>query len=347
MTIHKGEKTQMKKFAALALALAMALSLAACGSTGSTANTSSGSGSAASSGSGDWTWDRNIEIVCPWGAGGGADTTLRTFATALEKEIGVKVIVNNKEGAGGTAGVAYTMQQPADGYTWLLCTQSPLLAQLTGASTTDVKGGITPVCQLVHDINVIVTGKDSPYSTFEELQDYIKQNPGKVKGGCMSITGLDGLCIKQAFNGDVEPVAYTEGAQLNSDVMAGHIALAVVGPAEIAPLVESGDVKPLLVCSEERMTTADFKDVECAGELGIDCYQGPYRGIFCANGTPDAAIKAFEAAAQKAVASDTFQSWATTQGLDQRQGWMGTQDFTKQWNDDITNLQSMVSTMTK
>lgn len=331
----------MKKFAALALALVMAFSLVGCGSK----STAAKSNSSTASSSDGWTWDHNIEIVCPWGAGGGADTTLRTFATALEKEIGVKVVVNNKEGAGGTTGVSYAEQQPADGYTWLLCTQSPLLAQLTGASTTDVKSGITPVCQLVHDTNVIVTGKDSPYSTFEELQAYIKKNPGKVKCGCMSITGLDGLCAKQAFSGDVEAVAYTEGAQLNSDVMSGHIALAVVGPAEIAPMIESGDVKPILVCSEKRMSMSGFKNCECAGDLKIDCYQGPYRGIFCAKGTPKAAVKAFEAAAKKAVASNDFQKWAKSQGLDQRQGWLGMKAFAKEWNGDITNLQKLVSTM--
>lgn len=49
----------------------------------------------------DWTFDRKIEIVCPWGAGGGADTTVREFATILEKKINQKVVVNNVSGAGG------------------------------------------------------------------------------------------------------------------------------------------------------------------------------------------------------------------------------------------------------
>lgn len=335
----------MKKFLALALSLTMALSLAACGSSASSAApAASGSGAAEAPA---WKFERNIEIVCPWGAGGGADTTLRTFAAALEKEIGVKVVINNKTGAGGTTGVEYAMQQPADGYTWLLCTQSPLLAQLTGAATTDVKGGITPVVRLVHDTNVIVTGKNSPYNTFAELQEYIKSNPGKVKAGCMSITGLDGVCVQQAFNGDVEAVAYTEGAQLNSDVMAGHISLAVVGPAEIQALVESGDVKPILVCSENRMTMNAFKDCESAGELGIDCYYGPYRGIFCANGTPAEAIAAFEAAAEKAVASSDFQNWAASQGLDQRPGWQNTADFTATWAADTADLEKLVAEISK
>lgn len=343
----------MKKLMAVVLTTGIVLSLAACGSNSNApAATPSAQSPAASkaeqssaaSEEESWTFERNIEIVCPWGAGGGADTTLRTFAAALEKEIGVKVVINNKAGAGGTTGVEYAMQQPADGYTWLLCTQSPLLAQLTGASNVDM-AGIEPVVRLVHDTNVIVTGKDSPYNNYKELVDYINANPGVVKAGCMTITGLDGLDVQLAFDGKVEPIAYSEGAQLNSDVMAGHIALASVGPAEIEALVASGDVKPILVCSEERMSTESFKDCECAGELGIDCYYGPYRGIFAAKGTPQAAIKAFEAAAEKAVASDTFQKWAASQGLDQRPGWQNTADFTATWNQDVENLSALVSTM--
>lgn len=343
----------MKKLFGMVLAIGLLCSMAACNAGSSKPAPASEKSAAAPSlqtqasetnetSDESWTFERNIEVVCPWGAGGGADTTLRTFAAALEKEIGVKVVVNNKAGAGGTTGVEYAMQQPADGYTWVLCTQSPLLAQLTGASNVDM-AGIEPVVRLVHDTNVIVTGKNSPYSNYKELMEYIDANPGVVKAGCMSITGLDGLCAQLAFDGKVEAIAYSEGAQLNSDVMAGHIALAVVGPAEIEALVASGDVKPLLVCSEERMKTESFQNVECAGELGLDCYYGPYRGIFAPVGTPEAAIKAFEAAAEKAVASDLFQNWAATQGLDQRPGWQNTAEFTATWTDDIENLSTLVA----
>ena len=177
----------------------------------------------------DWTWERNIEIVCPWGTGGGADTTLRAFATALESEIGVKVVVNNKSGAGGVTGVQFATSQPADGYTYLLCTQSPMLAQITGSTDFDVYGSIKPLCQLVHDVNVFVAGKDEPYNNMEELKEYLKANPGSVKCGVMTITGLDAACVQGAFDGEVEAVAYTEGSQLNADIVGGHINLGCEG----------------------------------------------------------------------------------------------------------------------
>lgn len=287
---------------------------------------------------GEWQWERNVEIVCPWGNGGGADTTVRTFATALEKELGVSVVVNNKSGAGGVTGVQFATSQPADGYTYLMCTPSPLLAQVTGATDFDVYGKIKPLVQMVHDCNILVAGKDAPYSNYKELMEYVKANPGKVKAGVMSITGLDGACVTAAFNGDIEAVAYTEGAQLNADVIGGHIGLAVCGPAEVDAMVESGDMKVIMSFTEQRLTMEGYENVECAKEIGLDVFYGPARGIFYTAGTPEAAIKAFEAAAAKALASETFQNWAKQEGLDQRQGYKNTADYQTAWDKDYADF---------
>ena len=55
-------------------------------------------------------------------------------------------------------------------------------------------------------------------------------------------------------------------------------------------------------------------------------------------GTPEPALKAFEAAAEKAIASEDFQKWAKGEGLDQRQGWKNTADFTAAWDADYKDL---------
>lgn len=318
----------MKKLVSVAMTAAMALSMAAATA-------------AAADEAESFEFDRKIEIVCPWGAGGGADTTAREFATLLEKEIGESVVVNNVSGAAGISGVQYAVNAPADGYTWLLCTPSPMLAQISGATEYDVYGNITPVCNLVWDCNIFVAGKDAPYNTYNELMDYVEQNPGSVQCGVMALTGLDGADVTAAFGDKVEAVGYSEGSQLNSDIIGGHIGLACVGPAEVLGMVQSGDMKPIMVCAEERMTIPEYADTECAGELGVECYYGPYRGIFAKNGTPEAAMKAMEAAADKVVNSDEFQEWAKAQGLDQRTGWMDTETYQKQWEADHDELSEL------
>ena len=337
----------MKKRAlSLALATVMAFGLAGCGSSdsGSAAPAETKEAGQVEAAAAGWEWERNIEIICPWGTGGGADTTLRTFATALEKELGVSVVINNKSGAGGVTGVQFATSQPADGYTYLLCTQSPMLAQISGATDFDVYGSIKPLCQLVHDCNIFVTAADAPYNNYSELKEYAAANPGSIKCGVLTITGLDAACVEAAFEGEVEAVAYTEGSQLNADVIGGHVNLACVGPAEVSAMVASGDMKVIMSCTEEKMTLEGYENVECAGELGLDCFYGPARGIFYVNGTPEEAIKAFEAAAEKAVSSDEFQNWAAQQGLDQRQGWLNTADYQTSWDNDYNDLSEMFGT---
>lgn len=331
----------MKKVITLVVTLAMlVMAFAGCGKTASSTAPSDASGSASSE-STEWTFERKVEIICPWGTGGGADTTVRTFATALEKELGVPVVVNNKSGAGGVTGVEFATSQPADGYTFLLCTPSPLLAQVTGATDFDVYGKIHPLCQLVHDCNILVASKDAPYNNYQELMDYVTANPGSVKAGVMTVTGLDGACVKAAFGDKIEAVAYTEGAQLNADVIGGHVGLAVVGPAEVAAMVQSGDMKVIMSFTEENLTMPGYENVEAAGKIGVESYFGPARGIFYTTGTPEGAITAFEAAAEKAVASETFQSWAKSEGLDQRPGWKNTADYTIAWEADYQQFVEM------
>lgn len=335
----------MKKVTTVIVALAMlVMALAGCGKTASSTAPSTASGNASSTASADnaeWKFERKIEIVCPWGNGGGADTTLRTFATALEKELGVSVVVNNKSGAGGVTGVQFATSQPADGYTFLLCTPSPLLAQVTGATDFDVYGKINPLCQLVHDCNILVASKDAPYNNYKELMEYVEANPGSVKAGVMSITGLDGACIQAAFGDKIEAVGYTEGAQLNADVIGNHVSLAVVGPAEVASMVQSGDMKVIMSFTQDKLTMPGYENVEAAGEIGVNSYFGPARGIFYTTGTPEGAVKAFEAAAEKAVASEDFQSWAKSEGLDQRVGWKNTTDYKTAWDADYDSFVEM------
>ena len=51
----------MKKLVCLAIALVMVLGLATCASA-------------------EFKFERKIDLVCPWGVGGGADSTLRPMA---------------------------------------------------------------------------------------------------------------------------------------------------------------------------------------------------------------------------------------------------------------------------
>jgi len=326
----------------MSLMLAASLALTGCGSNTSDVGTKEGSAN------GEFAFERQIELVVPWGAGGGADSTARAFASALEKEIGVPIVINNVEGGGGVMGVEYTAKQPADGYTFMLGTQSLLLTSIQGLSSVSMYDEFVPVTRLVHDTNVIVASSKAPYKNFDELVEYIKANPGKVKVGVMTVTGVDAYTVKQTFEKagvDVPLIAFNNGAELNAAIIGGHVSLATVGPAEVKGLVESGDMIPIIVASEDRLTM--IPDIESTGEKGIESFMGPMRGMFAKQGTPEGAIKAFEAAAQKAVASDGFQEFTKLNALDQRDGYANSADFQTIWDEEYKVLEELFNKYNK
>ena len=292
----------MKKLVCLVLAIVMLVAVAACASA-------------------EFKFERKIDIVCPWGVGGGADSTLRPMANLLQEILGVPVNVVNVEGAAGVNGVEYTYKQPADGYTFMLGTQSLFMQDMAGTTSMNFKEEFEPIDVLVHSINIIVASKKSldkyGVSNWEELANYANENPFAVSVGMLTATGVDSASLGQAI-GDMMllETPYSGGSEVNSALVGGHCDLAITGTDEVAGLVESGDIVPLLALCENRMSI--YPDMQCSGELGIDSYMGPWRAIFAKNGTPQEAIDAMVAAIEEARVRPEWQDFLKMAAYDER-----------------------------
>ncbi len=60
---------------------------------------------------------RPIEAICPFPPGGSFDTVWRSLADLAEKEVGQKMVVVNRDGAGGMIALGYLAKAKPDGYT--------------------------------------------------------------------------------------------------------------------------------------------------------------------------------------------------------------------------------------
>ena len=294
----------MKKFLALMLALIMVVGLCAVASADE-----------------EWKFERKIEIVCPWGLGGGADSTIRPMAQLLQEKLGVPVEVRNETGAGGVNGVEYTYKQPADGYTFMLGTQSLFIQDMLGNTSMDFKTEFVATDVLVHSINMLAGSKIQMekygITKFSDLVEYAKAHPYEVSVGMLTATGVDGMCFEIATQGlELNAVQYGGGSEVNSDLAGGHCDLAVGGYDDMSGLIESGDIVPLLVFCEHRLSI--FPDCECTADVGIDSYAGPWRAIFAKQGTPQGAIDALVAAIEECRQDPTWQEFIRNAAYDQR-----------------------------
>jgi tripartite-type tricarboxylate transporter receptor subunit TctC len=71
---------------------------------------------------------RPITLVAVFGPGSASDTICRIIANKLGPALGQPVVVEDRPGADGALAALYVHHQPADGYTLLMGTNSPLSA---------------------------------------------------------------------------------------------------------------------------------------------------------------------------------------------------------------------------
>ena len=330
----------MKRFLFTILTLILALTLCSASLAADTApvveapaeNAASDSASAPAPASSGWKFDKKIVIVCPWGEGGGADSTLRALVASLKEACGLEVEVMNVTGGGGVNGASYTKQMPADGYNFMLGTQSLLVMDITGGMPFKFNDEFVPVARLVNGINVVAASRrameERGYNSFSELRDYVKAHPFSVSVGMLTSTGVDGISMRKALEGlDVLEVNYPSGAGMNAALAEGQIDLMITGTDEIAELIAEGAITPLLALSENRMKR--YPNVESSKELGIDSVIGPERGIFARKDTPQEAIDAFCAAIEKATQTDSWKAFLERGGYDERPGFANKNEYTE------------------
>jgi tripartite-type tricarboxylate transporter receptor subunit TctC len=132
---------------------------------------------------------RPVQVIVPWGAGGGTDATARIIATLLEKELKQPFNVVNRTGGSGVVGHQAIASASADGYTIGMITVEITMMHhvgLTPLKHTDY----TPIGLVNADPAGVHVRVDSPYKSVKDLLAAIKANPGKMKA---SGTGQGGI----------------------------------------------------------------------------------------------------------------------------------------------------------
>lgn len=304
-----------------------------------TAATSSADSGVSGSAASGWNWERKVTLVCPWGVGGGADGTLRPLQPILQEILGVPVEIVNVEGAGGANGMDFTYKQPADGYTYVLGTQSHIMLDIQKILPEDFRKEFRPVAKLVHSINIIASSKkamEGKYTNFAEFIDYAKSNPQELTCGMLTATGADSVSLKQTLAGGlgcditeveqyVKIVNYSGGAELSAAIAGGHVNIMITGADEIKGLIDSGDIIPLISMSEQRMSA--YPDVDCTADHQIDSYVGTWRGLFCRTDTPQEAVDAMTSAVEEAWNAPAYQEFLKNASYLDRPGFAPPAEF--------------------
>ncbi len=117
--------------------------------------------------------DNVIQWIVPYNPGGGYDEYSRSIAPYLEKYTGARVDIVNQPGAGGMKGANEIFNAPADGLTIGIINGSAMvtnqLSEIEGA--TYRIGQYSYLGRIVADLRVLVVGTQTPFMSFEDMQN--------------------------------------------------------------------------------------------------------------------------------------------------------------------------------
>ena len=85
--------------------------------------------------------DRPLQLIVPWGAGGGTDAVARMIASLMEKDLGQPVNVVNRTGGSGVVGHAAIAGAPPSIGSSPIPLAPPPGPKANGASTRAVQNG--------------------------------------------------------------------------------------------------------------------------------------------------------------------------------------------------------------
>lgn len=255
---------------------------------------------------------RPIEMVVTFGPGGGADLMGRQMARLMEGSLGVSLPVSNVAGASGNAGLTRLRTNPADGYT------IGTLISLTVASWASGLGDSKPedfriISVVQNSPSFLFVAANSPYQTAEALFEHAQSNPGQLTVATSGYGTQDDVTLKLLAKGGVqmENVPFQAPGERYASPIGGHTAVLYEEPGDVAQFLEAGQLKPLVVFSQERHPA--FPDVPTAAELGHDISGlDNFRTIAVHADTPAEIVGILEDAVSGAVASPEWQDFCAS-----------------------------------
>lgn len=252
---------------------------------------------------------RPIELIVPFGPGGGADQLARLTGKLLEPIIGQGMPIVNVAGGTGATGMAKLVAAPADGYSAAIYI-ADTHALLTGDSPRWKVEDLTPLAVLIQQPSFLFVAKDSPYKTWADFEKAAKAEPGKLKVATVGFGSVDDFTLKHldAKGGvKVVQVPFSKPSERYVSILGGHADALYEQAGDVAQFLKSGEMRPILMFGDKRMDA--FKDTPASGELGYTVSLPQFRSIVVRAGTPAAHVTALSDALAKVAATDEFKTF--------------------------------------
>lgn len=254
---------------------------------------------------------RMMEMMVPWGPGGGADGIGRLVARWLESDLKITMPVVNMPGAGGAIGLGKLVHAPADGHNLgVLTSDTVLFATLEPGKLK--MADLTPLAVLTRQPSGLFVRSDSRFKTWADVIAESRTKPisvattGPNSPDDLAVAHLDSKGVRMLA------VAYSKPGERYSAVLGGHVDLLFEQAGDIKGHLDGKTLRPLMFFSPQRLS-APFSDVPVSAEYGYESVPAQVRAIVVRSGTDAEALAALSKSLAKFAASTGYTDYLREQ----------------------------------
>jgi tripartite-type tricarboxylate transporter receptor subunit TctC len=253
---------------------------------------------------------RPVTFVNPFGAGSASDTLCRIIGDKLGPALGQPIVVEDRPGADGALSALYVHEKPADGYTLLMATNSPLSADpfLHKNVNYDPIKDFVPITRVGSFTLMLVVNPNLPIHSVKELVDYAKANPGKLSFASGNTAGIvGGYTLAKWADINIVHVPYKSTPPAIEDIMAGRVSMMFADFTTAMPHVTAGTLRALAISRIKRSTL--FPDLPTLDEAGLKGFNlDAWAGLVAPTGTPPDVVTKLNGTLRKIIDSPEVQA---------------------------------------
>ena len=243
---------------------------------------------------------RPVTMVVPFTSGTTSDVVARALMDHLSKAIGQPIVIDNRGGAGGNIGAGMVAKAKPDGYTILLATTGPAATNKLMYKTMsfDPQRDFADIVLVGKAPVIIVARPNGPANSLQGLIGYAKANPDKVTAGFPgngTLGHITGKLLQERSGIKFGETQYRGSTPIITDLLGGHIDIAMDSMAAYVPQVQDGKLRALAIASSRRF--AGLPDVPAASEAGLPDFEASvWYAMLAPTGTPAPVIAKLNAA---------------------------------------------------
>src|SRR5262252_1220039 len=229
---------------------------------------------------------RPIALWVPWPPGGSTDLSMRILAEIASRNLGQKMVIENRGGAAGTLAMPVLQYSNPDGYTIAQLPQTIFRAPYTQRVTWDPIRDVTPIIQISGYTFGIVVAANSPFNKLDDLFAYARAHPGELSIGTNGIGTTPHIVLDEVFNSRglrYLHVPYKGTSEQMLAVASGQL-MAGANSTGFGPYVDSGKLRLLVTFGEQR--SRRWPQVPTLRELGFPIVANSPYGIGGPRGLP-------------------------------------------------------------